>query len=86
MSSPTFSFLLIIANWTLGRYAFNAWIPLISYNTNYAPRFLVGNSVTVGLIVCAACTLGLAVYLQRRDEQRSIDVESESEEGAQVQV
>ncbi|OJJ61400.1 hypothetical protein ASPSYDRAFT_1173083 [Aspergillus sydowii CBS 593.65] len=58
-------------------YAFNAWIPLISYNTNYAPRFLVGNSVTVGLIVCAACTLGLAVYLQRRDE-RSRDVESES--------
>ncbi|KAL4930259.1 uncharacterized protein BDV17DRAFT_289863 [Aspergillus undulatus] len=24
-------------------YAFNAWIPLVSYNTNYAPRFLVGN-------------------------------------------
>ncbi|KAL4778526.1 major facilitator superfamily domain-containing protein [Aspergillus varians] len=51
-------------------YAFNAWIPLISYNTNYAPRFLVGNSVTVGLIVCAACTLWLAVYLQRRDARR----------------
>ncbi|KAL5000857.1 major facilitator superfamily domain-containing protein [Aspergillus recurvatus] len=51
-------------------YAFNAWIPLVSYNTNYAPRFLVGNSVTVGLIVCAAGTLGLAVYLQRRDERR----------------
>ncbi|KAL3463245.1 major facilitator superfamily domain-containing protein [Aspergillus heterothallicus] len=52
------------------RYAFNAWIPLISYNTTYAPRFLVGNSVTVGLIVCAAMTLGLAVYLQQRDEER----------------
>jgi ACS family pantothenate transporter-like MFS transporter len=48
-------------------YAFNAWIPLITYNTTKAPRFLVGNSVTVGLIVCAALTLTLAVYLQRRD-------------------
>ncbi|KAI9744823.1 MAG: hypothetical protein M1818_001748 [Claussenomyces sp. TS43310] len=48
-------------------YAFNAWIPLITYNTNYAPRFLVGNSVTVGLIVAAALTLTLAVLLQRRD-------------------
>ncbi|KAH8690694.1 putative pantothenate transporter [Talaromyces proteolyticus] len=49
-------------------YAFNAWIPLLSYNTTYAPRFLVGNSITVGLIVCAALTLTLALYLQRRDE------------------
>lgn len=48
-------------------FAFNAWIPLITYDTNYAPRFLIGNSVTVGLIVCAACTLSLALYLQRRD-------------------
>jgi ACS family pantothenate transporter-like MFS transporter len=48
-------------------YAFNAWIPLITYNTTKAPRFLVGNSVTVALIVCAALTLSLAVYLQRRD-------------------
>lgn len=48
------------------RYAFNAWIALITYDTNYAPRFLVGNSVTVGLIVCAAITLMVAVILQRR--------------------
>jgi ACS family pantothenate transporter-like MFS transporter len=52
-------------------FAFNAWIPLITYNTNYAPRFLVDNSVTVELIVCAACTLSLALYLQRRDAARS---------------
>ncbi|KAJ5180174.1 hypothetical protein N7492_003384 [Penicillium capsulatum] len=51
------------------RYAFNAWIPLITYNTTYAPRFLVGNSVTVGLIVCAACTLSGAIYLERRDSK-----------------
>ncbi|KAL2815212.1 major facilitator superfamily domain-containing protein [Aspergillus cavernicola] len=50
-------------------YAFNAWIPLISYNTTYAPRFLVGNSVTVGLIVCAAVTLVLGVYLERREKR-----------------
>ncbi|KAJ5587805.1 uncharacterized protein N7459_003570 [Penicillium hispanicum] len=50
-------------------YAFNAWIPLLTYNTTYAPRFLVGNSVTVGLIVCAACTLSLAIYLERRDRK-----------------
>ena len=48
-------------------YAFNAWIPLLSYDTRYAPRFLVGNSVTVGLIICAAMTLTLAIFLQRRD-------------------
>lgn len=48
-------------------YAFNAWIPLLTYNTTYAPRFLVGNSTTVGLIVCATVTLTVAVYLQRRD-------------------
>lgn len=48
-------------------YAFNAWIPLLTYNTTYAPRFLVGNSTTAGFIVCAAMTLTLAVYLQRRD-------------------
>ena len=52
------------------RYAFNAWIPLVTYNTTYAPRFLVGNSVTVALIVCAACTLSLAIYLERRDSKR----------------
>jgi ACS family pantothenate transporter-like MFS transporter len=52
----------------LNRYAFNAWIPLLSYNTTYAPRFLVGNSITVALIVCAAATLTVALYLQRRDE------------------
>ncbi|KAH8660313.1 putative pantothenate transporter [Xylariales sp. PMI_506] len=51
-------------------YAFNAWIPLITYNTTLAPRFLVGNSVTVGLIVCAALTLGTAVLLQGRDRTR----------------
>lgn len=49
------------------RYAFNAWIPLITYNTEYAPRFLAGNVTTVALIVCAASTLTLAVILQRRD-------------------
>ncbi|KAL4906982.1 hypothetical protein BDW74DRAFT_167029 [Aspergillus multicolor] len=59
-------------------YTFNAWIPLISYNTNYAPRFLVGNSVTVGLIVGAAAILGLAVYLQRRDERRQ---DTDTEQG-----
>lgn len=48
-------------------YAFNAWIPLITYNTTYAPRFLVGNTTTVALIICAAATLTLAVLLQRRD-------------------
>ncbi|KAJ9130770.1 putative Pantothenate transporter [Pleurostoma richardsiae] len=53
-------------------YAFNAWIPLITYNTNYAPRFLVGNSVTVGLIICAALTLTLAVFLERRDKRKNI--------------
>ncbi|KUL86966.1 hypothetical protein ZTR_05768 [Talaromyces verruculosus] len=51
-------------------YAFNAWIPLLSYNTTYAPRFLVGNSITVALIVCAATTLALAIYLERKDKAR----------------
>lgn len=49
------------------RYAFNAWIPLITYNTEYAPRFLVGNTTTAALIICAALALTLAVMLQRRD-------------------
>ncbi|CAG9986494.1 unnamed protein product [Clonostachys byssicola] len=48
-------------------YAFNAWIPLITYNTNYAPRFLVGNATTVALIVGAAVTITVAVRLQKRD-------------------
>jgi len=48
-------------------YAFNAWIPLLTYNTTKAPRFLLGNSVTAGLIVCAAATLTVAVWLQKRD-------------------
>jgi ACS family pantothenate transporter-like MFS transporter len=48
-------------------YAFNAWIPLLTYNTTKAPRFLLGNSVTVGLIICAAATLTVAVWLQRKD-------------------
>ncbi|KAI5206472.1 hypothetical protein E4T39_02502 [Aureobasidium subglaciale] len=58
---------LILGSTNSIAYAFNAWIPLVTYNTTYAPRFLVGNSVTVGLIVCAACMLSLALYLQRRD-------------------
>ncbi|THW17668.1 putative pantothenate transporter [Aureobasidium pullulans] len=62
---------LILGSTNSIAYAFNAWIPLITYDTNYAPRFLIGNSVTVGLIVCAACTLSLALYLQRRDAARS---------------
>lgn len=33
----------------------------------WAPRFLIGNSTTVALIVCAASTLTLAVFLQKRD-------------------
>lgn len=53
------------------RYAFNAWIALITYDTTYAPRFLVGNSVTVSLIVSAALTLTLALVLQRRDAKRA---------------
>ncbi|KUI61167.1 Pantothenate transporter liz1 [Cytospora mali] len=48
-------------------YAFNAWIPLLTYDTIYAPRFLVGNTTTVCLIVFAALTLTLAVVLQQRD-------------------
>lgn len=48
-------------------YAFNAWIPLITYNTTKAPRFLVGNSTTVVLIVCAIVTLSLGVCWERRD-------------------
>jgi ACS family pantothenate transporter-like MFS transporter len=59
----------------MDRYAFNAWIALITYDTTYAPRFLVGNSVTVGLIVSAALTLTLALLLQRRDvRNRSIAI------------
>ncbi|KAK7224328.1 hypothetical protein V2G26_012331 [Clonostachys chloroleuca] len=50
-------------------YAFNAWIPLITYNTNYAPRFLVGNATTVALIVGAAVTITVAVRLQKRDAE-----------------
>ncbi|EOD51382.1 putative major facilitator superfamily transporter protein [Neofusicoccum parvum UCRNP2] len=65
------------ASFYLTGYAFNAWIPLITYNTNYAPRFLVGNSVTVGLIVCAAITLSVAVQLQRRDVERKEEVQTE---------
>lgn len=52
-------------------YAFNAWIPLITYNTTYAPRFLAGNTTTVCLIVCAALTLTVAVVLQKRDDKKS---------------
>lgn len=62
------------------RYAFNAWIPLLTYNTTYAPRFLVGNATTVALIICAAMILTLAVFLQSRDagiESRSCDREEE---------
>lgn len=59
------------------RYAFNAWIALITYDTTYAPRFLVGNSVTVGLIVSAALTLTLALLLQRRDKKRAGFVSSQ---------
>ncbi|CRG82705.1 Pantothenate transporter liz1 [Talaromyces islandicus] len=62
--------LIILGSTNSVAYAFNAWIPLLSYNTTYAPRFLVGNSITVALIVCAALTLTLALYLQRRDKQR----------------
>ncbi|KAK7947046.1 Pantothenate transporter liz1 [Apiospora aurea] len=51
-------------------YTFNAWIALVTYNTNYAPRFLVGNSVTAGLIICAAMALTAAVFLQRRDVRK----------------
>jgi ACS family pantothenate transporter-like MFS transporter len=65
------------------RYAFNAWIPLISYNTNYAPRFLVGNSVTVGLIVCAASTLVGAVWLERRDKRERVIRHDEEEDSSQ---
>ncbi|KAH6673280.1 putative pantothenate transporter [Halenospora varia] len=61
-------------------YAFNAWIPLITYNTTKAPRFLVGNSVTVGLIVCAAATLTVAVWLQKRDRTKNQDGNIEEEE------
>jgi ACS family pantothenate transporter-like MFS transporter len=68
---------------TMARYAFNAWIPLISYNTNYAPRFLVGNSVTVGLIVCAASTLACAVRLERRDKEKNVLRQEEEEDSSQ---
>ncbi|KAL4863192.1 hypothetical protein BDV12DRAFT_202344 [Aspergillus spectabilis] len=61
-------------------YAFNAWIPLISYNTNYAPRFMVGNSVTVGLIICAACTLALAVCLERQEKRQQSKAVVEGEQ------
>ncbi|KAH8670149.1 putative pantothenate transporter [Tricladium varicosporioides] len=54
-------------------YAFNAWIPLITYNTTKAPRFLVGNSVTVGLIICATATLTVAVWLQKKDLAKDND-------------
>lgn len=67
------------------RYAFNAWIPLITYDTTYAPRFLVGNTTTVALIICAAATLTLAVHLQRRDaasEPAGAPSRDESEEDA----
>lgn len=62
------------------RYAFNAWIPLLTYNTTYAPRFLTGNATTVALIVCAAMTLTLAIFLQSRDagsESRACNREEE---------
>ncbi|KAH9904411.1 putative pantothenate transporter [Xylariomycetidae sp. FL2044] len=56
---------LILGSTNSVAYAFNAWIPLITYNTTLAPRFLVGNSVTVALIVLAALTLTTAITLQR---------------------
>jgi len=69
--------ILILGSTNSVAYAFNAWIPLLSYDTVYEPRFLVGNSITVGLIVCAAITLSLAVYLERRDKaKKSIIIES----------
>ncbi|CAG8976134.1 hypothetical protein HYALB_00002415 [Hymenoscyphus albidus] len=65
-------------------HAFNAWIPLITYDTRDAPRFLVGNSVTVGLIVCAALTLSLAVFLQRRDAAKFHEKKQNAQEGLVV--
>ncbi|KUI71666.1 Pantothenate transporter liz1 [Cytospora mali] len=58
---------LILGTTNTVAYAFNAWIPLLTYDTIYAPRFLVGNTTTVCLIVFAALTLTLAVVLQQRD-------------------
>ncbi|KAF4119889.1 MFS transporter, ACS family, pantothenate transporter [Geosmithia morbida] len=55
----------VLSSW----YAFNAWIPLLTYNTTYAPRFLVGNWTTVVFIVCAALTLTLAVLLQKTGDK-----------------
>ncbi|GAB7324923.1 hypothetical protein MBLNU13_g08737t2 [Cladosporium sp. NU13] len=69
---------LILGSTNAIAYAFNAWIALITYDTRYAPRFLVGNSVTVGLIVSAALTLTLALLLQRRDAKKTKYVFSQS--------
>ncbi|KAK8073283.1 MFS general substrate transporter [Apiospora phragmitis] len=64
------------ASFYMTGYAFNAWIALVTYNTTYAPRFLVGNSITAGLIVCAGMTLTAAVLLQRRDDRNKMNESS----------
>lgn len=67
-------------------YAFNAWVPLLTYPQLDSPTFRKGYIYTVCAFVAQGLITGLIAYLQKRDAKKLAKETTADEEGARMAV
>ncbi|KAK9480465.1 major facilitator superfamily domain-containing protein [Lipomyces japonicus] len=48
-------------------YGFNAWLPVVIFPTNKAPKYSVGYQITTGLLFLEACGVLFMAYMSKRE-------------------
>lgn len=67
-------------------YAFNAWVPLLTYPQVDAPKFRKGFIFTVCAFVAQGIITGLIAFMQKRDAKKKAKEVDADEEGARVAI
>ncbi|KAH7383982.1 major facilitator superfamily transporter [Pyrenochaeta sp. MPI-SDFR-AT-0127] len=67
-------------------YAFNAWVPLLTYPQVDAPKFRKGFIFTVCAFIAQGIITGTIAFMQKRDAKKKAKETNADEEGARVAV
>lgn len=67
-------------------YAFNAWVPLLTYPQVDAPKFRKGFIFSVCAFVAQGVITGVIAFMQKRDAKKKAKDNGVDEEGARVAV
>lgn len=71
---------LVLGIMNASGYAFNAWLPLLTYPAKQAPRFKKGFTFSTVAFVAQFGITGLVAWLWRREKKGKLRIEGDREE------